>query len=91
MKKLDDLVGDAVAKGFSESEVKMVRRVWYDACVVYERTTPRPLPGIEGAIRYMDDKFMSAYTQTSRYIQSVVDGWHKDQADGTQRSLFEDR
>lgn len=73
MKKLQEIINEAKAKGLTSEEVAGVERAWVEACVRYEREAKPPTPGIVGAITYIDNKFNVAYAAASLYIKRVID------------------
>lgn len=73
MKRLNDIVYEASAKGLRDQELVELERVWVDACVRYELEARPPEPGIAGAITWIDNKFLVAYAAASRYVTRVID------------------
>lgn len=82
---LDVVVRDAIAKGFTQPEVRRLEQAYVAALHEYELSTPRPEPGILSAIQYVTDRFMTAYSASEQLKHRIIDDWHRneDQADGS--------
>jgi len=78
---LDSVLVEAIKKGFRDDELYKVRRAYWRGYADYERTSPKPTPGLVPMFDYLNLQKVTAYNAATAEINKTIDEWH-NQADG---------
>jgi DNA integrity scanning protein DisA with diadenylate cyclase activity len=79
--RLQQVVDEAVKKGFGQKELEGVIESYRRAQGRYEERNPRAAPGLDGAIQYIEDCTRICYAAATLHIDRTIDRWH-EQGDG---------